>query len=130
MLTANTDLISLFGLKPLYDKLIRPPPSVSNASSSVVAAASQAPKQASPSSNQNHATGSQTAILTPQVQIDPTYLPHIADLPGKPDLSRDTGLRDLLFGVKRGESMRPREFDYATLEAAFTLQPGLIPDTV
>ncbi|EGF84417.1 hypothetical protein BATDEDRAFT_22450 [Batrachochytrium dendrobatidis JAM81] len=111
-LTAKQDLVSLFGIRPLYDSYIRPYRLQSTASSTKPV--------------QLH-NGSEESNGSPAKTMDSSYTSYIADLPGNPDLSPDSGLRDLLFGPQMNVSIQPMPFDKDTLNAAFSLVPGLIP---
>ncbi|KAI8928831.1 hypothetical protein BC831DRAFT_69424 [Entophlyctis helioformis] len=97
----------MLGLRHLYDSLVRP----------------HLPLQPSPQASSQSLSLSQSR---PQQPIEPSYMPYIRDLPGKPDLIPDAGLRDLLFRPRLGDSVKPLPFDQQTLDMAFTLVPGVI----
>ncbi|KAL2915530.1 hypothetical protein HK105_204932 [Polyrhizophydium stewartii] len=103
--TARADVVTLLGLRPLYEAHVRP-----------FRRRGAVPAGSAP----------QASVVGGELpELDPTYTRYVADLPGKPDLAPDAGLRELLFGPRRGESIRPIQFDRDTLDAAFTLAPGL-----
>ncbi|KAH6593635.1 hypothetical protein BASA50_007196 [Batrachochytrium salamandrivorans] len=131
VLTAKKDLVSLFGVRSLYESYVRPFKQAHTPASlhSIVPNAMAANAVSDPpilAPNSQDALSSLSTKAGNRI-MEPSYISYISDLPGTPDLAPDSELRDLLFGPRKNDPIRPVPFDKDTLDVAFSLSPGQIP---